>query len=107
MTMGSRLKQLRNEYKYTQREVADYLDISQSQLAKVESDERKLKLTKLIKLAVLYDCTEEYLLYGEKEEDRVSFPHFTRNKGVSLTTLTRMNKIVRNLVEMQQLDQKR
>lgn len=63
--MGQRLKELRKKYKYTQQDVADFLDISQSLLAKVEKGERNLKLTKLLKLCDVYNCSIEYLVYGE------------------------------------------
>ena len=101
--MNQRIKQLRKQYKFRQREVADYLNISQSQYAKIEMGERNLKLTKLIKLCDLYHCSEEYLLYGEKEPDK-NIPFFKRdNKGIDLKTLARMNKIVRNLYEMKEI----
>ena len=59
-SLGTRLKQLRKKHNFTQREVGDFLDISQSQLAKVESNERNLKLTKLLKLCDLFNVSEEY-----------------------------------------------
>lgn len=104
MTMGKRLKELRKQYHYTQRDVADFLDVSQAQIAKVESDERNLKLTKLQKLCNLYNVEIEYILYGEGEP---SEPHFVKdNKGISLETISRMNKICENLKEMRMLAEK-
>lgn len=101
--MGKRIKQLRKQHKYTQKQVADFLDISQSLLAKVEKGERNLKLTKLSKLCALYDCTEEYILYGEGTPPNDL--HISSTKGLSLETIMKMNKIIRNLQEMSSLYQ--
>lgn len=102
--MGKRIKQLRKQYKYTQRQVADFLDISQSLLAKVETGERNLKITKLSKLCALYDCSEEYILYGEGEPPKDL--HISNTKHINLETIMRMNKIIRNLQEMNEIAKK-
>ena len=105
MRMGKRLKELRKHYHYTQRDVADLLDISQSQYAKIESGERNLKLTKLDKLCSLYMVTPEYVLYGEGEAPTRTY--FKKdNKEISLNTIQKMNKIMRNLHEMHALAEK-
>ena len=102
--MGKRIKELRKQYKYTQRQVADFLDISQSLLAKVENGERNLKLTKLSKLCALFDCSEEYILYGEGEPP--TDLRISSTKGMELETIMKMNKIIRNLQEMNEIAEK-
>ena len=101
--LGSRLKYLRKKHNFTQREVGDFLDISQSQLAKVESNDRNLKLTKLLKLCDLFNVSEEYLLYGEGDSDKNKLAFRKENKSIDLETLARMNRIVNNLKFMKDL----
>ena len=100
-TIGERLKKLRKNMNLPQRELADFLNISQILYSKYESNERNLKVTQLTKLSYLYDVTEEYILYGEGEIQ--IHPHFPHTKGMDLKTLMRMNKIIRNLEEMVEL----
>ena len=99
--VGERLKNLRKEHGFTQRDIADFIDMSQSQIAKVETGERNLKLTKLSKLCGLYGVNEEYILYGEEcDQPKV---YVKKCKGLSIETMYRMNKICRNLKEMQDI----
>jgi transcriptional regulator with XRE-family HTH domain len=102
MDIGTRLKKLRKQHNLTQRQIAEFLEISQSQYAKIESGERNLKLTKLTKLCDLYNVPEEYIVYGEGKpnEDKLTFKG---SKGLPLKTLARMNKIIKNLDEMRAL----
>ena len=99
MNIGNRLKQLRKQHNLTQRQIAEFLEISQSTYAKIETGDRNLKLTKLIKLYDLYNVTKEYIVYGEGKpnEDKLIFKG---NKELDLKTLARMNKIIKNLDEM-------
>lgn len=101
--LGNRLKFLRKKHNFTQREVGDFLDISQSQLAKVESNERNLKLTKLLKLCDLYNVSEEFLLYGQGDYDKNKLAFRKENKSIDLETIARMNKIINNLRFMKEL----
>lgn len=102
-SLGSRIKYLRKKHNFTQREVGDFLDISQSQLAKVESNDRSLKLTKLLKLCDLFNVSEEYLLYGESDSDKNKIAFRKDNKSIDLETLAQMNRIVNNLKYMKDL----
>lgn len=101
--LGERIKYQRKKHNFTQREVGDFLDISQSQLAKVESNERNLKLTKLLKLCDLFNVSEEYLLYGENDYEKNKLAFRKDNKSIELETLARMNRIVNNLKFMKDL----
>jgi len=100
--IGTRLKQLRKQRNLTQRQIAEFLEISQSTYAKIETGDRNLKLTKLTKLCNLYNVPEEYIVYGEGKpnEDKLTFKG---SKGLDLKTLARMNKIIKNLDEMREL----
>ena len=53
-SVGSRLQKLREEHGYSQRQVAEYLEIDQSNLSKIENDKRNLNLVLSEKLLALY-----------------------------------------------------
>lgn len=61
------LKEKRNEKNLTQKEVADYLNISQQAYAHYESGKRLIDIDKLIKLADLYQISLDILSgrYGD------------------------------------------
>lgn len=101
--IGDRLKLLRKKYNFTQKDIGDFLDISQSLLAKVESNERNLKLSKITKLCDLYDVSEEYILYGEGEQNSNILAFRKDNKAIDLKTIACMNKIMNNLKEMKKI----
>ena len=46
-TVGDRIKKLRKMHNFTQKQVADYLGFKQTQIAKLESNDRKLKSSSL------------------------------------------------------------
>jgi transcriptional regulator with XRE-family HTH domain len=100
--IGNRLKLLRKQHNLTQRQIADFLEISQSLYARIEAGDRNPKLSKLTKLCDLYNVSEEYIVYGEGKptEDTLVFKG---SKGLDLKTLARMNKIIKNLEEMREL----
>lgn len=60
-TAAEKLKKLRKENGYTQKEVSNYLEISQSRLSQIENGKINFNMTILNKLCLLYDCSPEYL----------------------------------------------
>lgn len=101
--MGERLKFLRKKYNFTQKDIADFLNLSQSQLAKVEANKRNLKLTSLLQLCDLFNVSEEYLVYGEGSYDENKIAFRKDNKDLDLKTIAKMNRIMNNLKEMKEL----
>lgn len=57
-----RLKELREEYKVTQKEIADYLHIKQNTYSQYETEKRQLPIDVLIKLSQFYNVTTDYIL---------------------------------------------
>ena len=100
--IGNRLKTLRKKQGFTQRQVADYLDISQSQYAKYESGTRTPKLTIILKLSNVYHAPIEHILYNEPIQNDV--PLFKAKRHIPLKTIANMNQILINLHEMHQLE---
>lgn len=62
MEFKIRLKQLREKSKFTQSELADYLQISQSTLSKWESGLLLPKIRYLPPIAKLFNVTVDYLV---------------------------------------------
>lgn len=60
--MYQRLRDLREDYDFTQKYVADQLTLTHSAYAKIERGERQLSIEVLIKLSSLYHVSTDYLL---------------------------------------------
>ena len=57
-----RLKELREENKYTQHYVAEILNIRQNTYSQYENEKREIPIRALIVLAKLYDVSVDYIL---------------------------------------------
>jgi len=102
--IGDRLKKLREDSNYTQKQLADYLEITQGQLSKIESGNRNLNLSLLEKICSLYNCSEEYILL---ESDEYSIPKVAfrvSENFVDLNLVAKMNQIIANLKFLRSLD---
>ena len=60
--MSEKLKLLRNQNRYSQKEVADLLDLSPSIVSGYETGERTPSTEVLVKLTRLFHCSADYLL---------------------------------------------
>ena len=67
---GRRIKSLRKEKKWTQKELAAKIDVRPAHLNKYESGLHTPPIEKLIKLAEIFDTTLDYLLTGGGNEDK-------------------------------------
>lgn len=103
-TIGDRIKKLRNDNNFTQKQVADYLGFKQTQIAKLESNDRTLKSSSLNKLCELYDCTSEYILEGIGEYSMEKFKFRSNKNNLDLNTLANMNRIIKNLKHLDELN---
>ena len=61
-TKNIRLKQLRKESKITQEQLANYLDVDQSMITKLENGTRNLSVTLIEKICNLFGCSDTYLM---------------------------------------------
>ena len=98
-TVGDRLKKLRKAHNFTQKQIANYLGFKQTQIAKLESNDRILKSSSLNKLCELYDCSEKYILEGTGKYSKKEYK-FRATKNLDLNTLANMNRIIKNLKEL-------
>ena len=67
--LPEKLRLLRSENKYTQKQLAELLDVSPSIVSGYETGERT---PNLIALAQLYDCSTDYLLGLHHEEPSIT-----------------------------------
>ena len=95
-SVGSRLKKLRQEHGYSQRQVAEYLEIDQSNLSKIENDKRNLSLVLSEKLLALYNCTPEYLL-GKTDKYEKPKISFKSARDLDLNVISHINRLSSNL----------
>jgi transcriptional regulator with XRE-family HTH domain len=91
---GNKLKSLRIKYNFTQKEIAAYLNTSQSYIAKIENNKIQLKDDILVKLSLLYNLDKKYLL-GEETELKYNFRSNVQN--LNLNSVVEMNKIIKNI----------
>lgn len=70
MTLGNKLSKLRKENNITQEQLADMLGVSRQAISKWESDSAYPETEKLLRLGRLYNCSMDYLLKDEIEEQK-------------------------------------
>lgn len=58
----NRIRDMRNDFSFSQREVADVLKIAQNTLSQYETGERNIPNDILVQLAILYQTSIDYLL---------------------------------------------
>lgn len=63
--LSIRLKKLREETRFTQEKAAEVLNVSRETYNTIESGKRRLKDYEIVKLAVLYGTTTDYILRGK------------------------------------------
>lgn len=101
--VGQRLKQLREEHSYSQTQVAEYLGIDQSNLSKIERGERNFKLSSLIKLCSLYNCSQDYILCRSDEYDKSNIAFRTDGK-VDLKVIAKANETMNYLKLLRKIE---
>ena len=101
--VGKNLKELRRKNGYTQQQVSNYLEITQSNLSKIENGERNFNMILLDKLCLLYNCSPEYLL-GEIDYHEKSSIAFRSDEKVDLNVVAKMNEITGFLKLLRKLD---
>ncbi|MBR0271403.1 MAG: ImmA/IrrE family metallo-endopeptidase [Methanobrevibacter sp.] len=102
-SIGSRLRKLRVEYGYSQRQVAEFLEIDQSNLSKIENDKRNLNWTLSDKLISLYNCTPEYLLGETDEYEKINI-NFKSGNDLDLKAIAKINRLTYHLNILRGLD---
>lgn len=66
--LPEKLRELRNKYGFSQKEVADRLEISPSIVSGYETGERTPSIDILLSISYLYNCSVDYLLGKTNEQ---------------------------------------
>ena len=98
-TTGHQLRKLRKEYNLTQKQIADYLGTETSKIKELENNNETLSSSSLTKLCDLYGCQPEDILTGN-----YSLKPMIKSDDVDLNTLASMNRIIRNLKQLHELN---
>ncbi|WP_051220395.1 helix-turn-helix domain-containing protein [Prevotella sp. AGR2160] len=101
-TLANNIKLLRNHYNYTQKQVSNYLGISQPAYSKYEDGKVDVPMDKIEKLATLYNVEEYDLLTdetGSLKADMV-FAYRRSESDVDLSGIAKFQKIVKNYIEI-------
>lgn len=102
-TVGAILKKLREDNGYSQRQIAEYLEVDQSNLSKIENNKRKLNWSLSEKILSLYNCTPEYLL-GKTDSYEKRKIAFKSGKDMDLNVISRMNILAKDLSILRNFD---
>lgn len=70
--VGKRIKKIRKQNSYTQKELAEVLDISVSHLSNLETDKKKLTFAMMTQLCTFFDVSSDYFTAGVLHSNRVS-----------------------------------
>jgi len=108
-----RLKKLRENNNYTQKQVADYLGISPNTFSKMEKGRRNMNSVTLDKLCLLYNCSSEYL-FGKSDDytgnnetvtnrDRLKIP--SDIEKIDLFAISKMNQVARYLKFLRKIEE--
>lgn len=99
---GETLKQLRTVNGFTQEQISEYLEVTQSLVSKIEHGERGLNLTILDKLCNLYDITDLKLLRNDLTDYQ---PLDIQGEVLDLHAIAKMNEIKNDLELLRRLDE--
>lgn len=102
--MKDKLQQLRSYSGLTQKQLAQYLGVDQSLIAKYENGTRTMSLGIIEKICNLFGCSEEYLFGETNDYSPLNFAFRAGDiQTEDLNCIAAINKIVANLKFMNQL----
>ncbi len=104
LSIGNKIKELRTKAGFNQSIIAEYLQVDQSLISKIEKGEREASTDVLKKLAELFGCKVSAII-NEKEDISCLNVAF-RTNGMSkddLNSIAVINRIALNLENMQRI----
>lgn len=103
--IGANIKTLREKMNFNQTSIANFLNVDQSLISKVEKGERTLSLDMLEKLACLFGVTINEIENEDIETPKLSFAFRTNDLTVDdMETISAINRIALNLEIMDNLE---
>lgn len=99
--VGNKIKDLRLAAGLSQKQVAEYLSVDQSQISKIENGERDLSVSMIKNLSDLFCCPVAAIVYDDAENPSVGVAFRSGKSTVEdLKALAKFNRIVLNQMEM-------
>jgi transcriptional regulator with XRE-family HTH domain len=109
--LGKRLRNLRKEKKWTQKYVANKMDMSVPAISKIESGNTDINFSRLQQIALIYDLTTAELLETDAKQIPCSMDelHSVNKKLIEYdnTVILLQNKIITLYEQMQHVPRKR
>lgn len=107
INVGRNIKSLRGKSSLNQRQIAEFLDLDQSVVSKIEKGERNISASLVDRLANLFCCPVSYILCGNEDLNcRVDY-RSNLIKKEDLEALSLINKLVLNQFEMDRIARKK
>ncbi len=91
--IGDRFRKIRNENNYSQRQIADYLDVESSLISRIENGEGSIDTLLVYRLCDLYNCPIEYFEGEDVEYHQPNMRFKNKSTVDDLKVIARMNKI--------------
>lgn len=96
-----KIRQLREDNHITQKQLAEYLGITQALVSQLESSERNFSMGIISKLTDLFVCDFEDLIDENKDVKAVLLPYRKTSYSVEdLSNVSDARKIIKNFNEM-------
>lgn len=102
LTIGYKLKRLREKNGLNQDAVAHYLDINKAQLYNIEIGDVRISTVVLERLCELYGCSSRDIIDQDNPES-LEFTHLLHEHLDDLPAIAAVNRIALNLLEMQRI----
>lgn len=93
MTLGQKIKKLRNDKNLTQKDLADQVHVTFQTVSKWENDENEPDVATLRELSKLFGCTMDYLLSEEEQEAVVEAQPETPVEQVTKTIIIHQKEL--------------
>lgn len=107
----NRIKSLREEFGFTQQDLANKLNGAKSTIAMYENETRKPSLEILVKLSEIFDCSIDYILCktdirkaGQVNIDEVDIAFASGIKGLNKTNKAIIKSTIEALLAKQEKD---
>lgn len=104
LSIGNKIKELRTKAGFNQSIIAEYLQVDQSLISKIEKGEREASTDVLKKLAELFGCKVSAIINEEEDISRLNVAF--RTNGMSkddLNSIAVINRIALNLENMKRM----
>lgn len=103
-TTGRNIKRLREEAGFSQKNIAEYLNIDQSLISLIEKGERKASLSMIESLSALFCCEVKQILKGDENGNKYRIAFRAKNmESEDMQALAAINRIALNQMRMEQI----